>query len=82
MTSRDVHHGGVYFSKEIPWQVRGDLYDVIAGLEDWSVVWQFAFARYSPPYPATGTEVYVTKMWHQENEPHLTVKLGYVCSDS
>ena len=71
----------MYFGKEIPWQVRGDLYERIAGLDCSSMVWQFAFARFTPPYSATGTEVYVTKMWHQEEEPHLTVKLGYIYED-
>ena len=46
-----------------------------------SVVEQFAFGLWGEsrlPLLATGTQVYVTKSWHQEAASHFTVQLRFV----
>jgi hypothetical protein len=45
------------------------------------VVEQFAFGLYDEaifPPMATGTQVYVTKSWHQTSMPHFTADLEFV----
>lgn len=80
---RDAIHGGVYYFRRIPIQERTALHDLIASLDDWSIVSQFAFGRWDgavPPHDPIageplGTEVHVVQSWHQPSQPHVTVRL-------
>ena len=76
-----MYHGGAYFSWSIPSEERQPLHDVICQLDPWSIIGQFAFGRYAPE-EGTGTEVMVTKPWHQERDLHMTVVLQYIDRDS
>ncbi|KAF1350420.1 hypothetical protein EJ07DRAFT_38152, partial [Lizonia empirigonia] len=59
------------------------LHDLIASLDDWSMVGQFAFGRWDGAVPPRdpiageplGTEVNVVQSWHQPSRPHVTVRL-------
>ncbi|CAO2650823.1 Nn.00g091200.m01.CDS01 [Neocucurbitaria sp. VM-36] len=75
--SRDIYRGGVYFAASIPLEQRVALHELICNLDPWSVIGQFAFRRYAPAV-GTGTEVIVTKGWHQDTDPHVIVRLQYI----
>jgi hypothetical protein len=55
------------------------LHEVLAIMDQWSAVTQFPWGRYAGVLgPDLITDVLVVKSWHQENNPHITVRLRFV----
>lgn len=62
---------GIEFESYIDVDNRQGICEFIAGLDQWSLVGQFAFGRAPWWVPGThSTQVLVTKRWHRS--PHLT----------
>lgn len=63
---------------------REGLVQVIADLDEWSLVHKFAFGHLISSFEVMeaieATEVLVTKPWHQTEEPHFTVQLRLTTS--